>query len=117
MTVLRLAIVPNPIGIAAVSASDTMTSVGSDLPRIGDDLRKDRLHPLALRAGAGRDVDLAGRVDPHGGAFERPDAGPLDITADAEAEIAALLARFACWRRGTPRRRRPRRSACLQPAG
>ena len=69
--------------------------VGIDAPGIGDDLRKDRLHALPLRAGAGGDVDLAGRIDAHRRAFERADAGALDIAADAEAEIAALFARRA----------------------
>ena len=52
VTVLRLAIVPKPIAIAAVSASDDDDVVGLDRPGVGDDLREDRLHALALRAGA-----------------------------------------------------------------
>ena len=95
VTVLRLAIVPNPIAIAAVSAKGEDDVLGRDLPEIGHDLGEDRLHALALRAGAARDVDLARRVDPDKGALERADAGALDIAADAEAEIAALAARLA----------------------
>src|SRR5262249_60419302 len=68
--------------------------VGIDLPGVGDDLREDRLHALPLRAGARRDVDLAGRIDPHQRALERSDPGALDIAADAEPEMAAGLARF-----------------------
>ena len=49
---LRLAIVPKPIAIAAVSASEMTTSSGATYQRIGDHLGEDRLHALALRAGA-----------------------------------------------------------------
>ena len=69
--------------------------VGRDLPDIRCHLREDRLHALALRTGAGCDVDLAGRVDADKGALERPDAGSLDVAADAEPEMAALPARLA----------------------
>src|SRR6202011_5764403 len=69
--------------------------LGHDPPEIGHHLGKDRLHALALRAGAARYVDLPRRVDVDECAFERPNSGPLDITADAEAEIPALLARPA----------------------
>ena len=65
-----------------------------DLPGVGDDLREDRFHALALRAGAGGDIDLAGRIDAHGGALERADAGALDVAAEAETEIATLRARL-----------------------
>ena len=69
--------------------------VGFDLPGVGDHLREDRLHALPLRASAGGDVDLAGRIDAHGRAFERSDAGAFDVAAEAETEIAALRARLA----------------------
>ena len=68
---------------------------GRHLPQIGRHLGKDRLHALALRGGAARDVDLAGRVDADKGALERPDPGPFDVAADAEPEIAPLGARRA----------------------
>src|SRR5271165_119680 len=69
--------------------------VGCDLPHVGNDLSKDRLHPLALRGSTGGYIDLAGGIDAHGRTFERPYPGPLDIAADAESEIAALSARLA----------------------
>jgi hypothetical protein len=72
--------------------------VGCDLPRVGDDLSEDRLHPLALRGRTGRDINLAGGIDPHGRTLERPerpDPGPLDIAADAKPQISALSARLA----------------------
>src|SRR4029077_378624 len=50
-------------------------------------------HALALRAGAGRDVDLSRRVDTDKGAFERADPGSLDITTNSEPEIPALTTR------------------------
>src|SRR5439155_14878142 len=64
------------------------------LPQIGDDLRDDRLHALALRSGAAGDVDLARRVDTDEGALERADPGAFDVAAEAEPEIPALGARF-----------------------
>src|SRR5580704_1736306 len=67
----------------------------ADLPQVGRDLRENRLHALALRAGPGRDIDFSRRVDSDEGAFERPDAGPLDIAADAEPEVAARFPRLA----------------------
>ena len=81
--------------IAEVSASAMTTSSRLDLPGVGHHLREDRLHALPLRTGAGGDIDLAGRIDAHHGALERPDAGALDVAAEAEAEIAALRARLA----------------------
>ena len=72
--------------------------VGIDRPGIGHDLREDRLHALALRAGAATRRRLAGRIDPHRRALERADAGALDVAADPEAEVAALLARRALAR-------------------
>src|SRR6185437_8836340 len=51
-----------------------------------------RLHPLALRARARRDIELAAGVEPHGRALERADPGALDIAADPEAEMPAALA-------------------------
>ncbi len=67
--------------------------VGRHLPLVGHHLGKDRLHALALRAGARGDVKLATRVEPHGRALERSDPGALDIAADAEAEMPAALPR------------------------
>src|SRR4029077_13043896 len=68
--------------------------VGSDLPCIGDNLGKDRPHPLALRAGAGGDINFARTIDPHGRTFEGADPGSLDIKANAEPKISALSARL-----------------------
>ena len=68
---------------------------GIDAPGIGHDLRKNRLHALALGAGAGRHEDLARRIDPHHRALERTHAGSLDIAADAETEVTTLLPRRA----------------------
>src|SRR5262249_62407359 len=51
--------------------------------------------PVALGPGAGGHEDLARRIVPHRRALERPNAGSLDIAADAETEVTALLPRRA----------------------
>src|SRR5262249_58378879 len=56
---------------------------------------EDRLHALALRAGAGRDVDFSGRIDADGRALERSHAGALDIAAHAQTEISPFVPRRA----------------------
>ena len=49
-------------------------------------LRQDGEVPLPLRADAGRDGDLAAGLHLHARAFERSDAGALDVRHDADAE-------------------------------
>src|SRR5262249_59893482 len=66
-----------------------------DLPQIRDDLRKHRLHALALRACARGHVDLSRSFDAHGRAFERTYPCAFVVAADAEAEISPLTARRA----------------------
>ena len=68
--------------------------LGLHLPQIGDDLREDRLHALALRSGAAGDINLARGVDAHKGALEGADTGAFDVAADTEPEIAAVGARL-----------------------
>src|ERR1700691_2175704 len=48
--------------------------------------------PLPLRAYSGRYADFAVVLDLHLGAFVRPDAGALDVTNDADTDMAALCA-------------------------
>src|SRR5204863_7121920 len=83
--------------------------VESDAELVGHDLRHRRLVPLPERLAAGRDDDLAGQVHAYVGAL--PEAGTpalaggsdprrwrdtadLDVAREADAEIAALLARL-----------------------
>ena len=47
---------------------------------------------LAMAGCAGRNNDLAGRINAHLRSFERTDAGALDITADADTEISSTPA-------------------------
>src|SRR5207248_1123635 len=55
---------------------------------LGGDLGERRCVPLALRREAARDQDLAARLHPDVRALVRTDAGPLDVAADAKAEVA-----------------------------
>ena len=50
---------------------------------------------MALRTGAGRDVDFSRRIDTARRALEGSNPGALDIKPDAEAEMPALLPRLA----------------------
>src|SRR6185437_10714040 len=65
------------------------------VPGIGDHLRKNRLHALPLRTGAGSDVNLARGLDADECAFERTDAGAFDVAAEPEAEQTAVVTRNA----------------------
>ena len=56
-------------------------------------LREGRLLALAVGRDAGEDRDIAARLDPDRRALVRPEAAYLDIGRDADAEVAALLAR------------------------
>src|SRR5262249_56052908 len=69
--------------------------VGVNAPGIGHDLGKNRLHALALGSGSGRHEELARRIDPYRGALERANARALDVAADAETEVTALVSRRA----------------------
>src|SRR5262249_12518126 len=68
---------------------------GINAPGISHDLGKNRLHALALGAGPGRHEELARRIDPYRGALERAYARALDVAADAETEVTALVSRRA----------------------
>jgi hypothetical protein len=61
----------------------------------GADLGKRRLDPLAHGHGAGVDGDAAGTANAHDAGFERAATGAFDAVANADAEIAAALARSA----------------------
>src|SRR5690606_29342589 len=65
---------------------------------VGDDLRQRGAGALALRRRAGRDRNLAARQHADGDAFKGSKAGALDIVADADADVAALLARLGLAR-------------------
>ena len=58
--------------------------------RVGDDLREGGEVSLPLRADAGGDAHLAARLDLHARALVGADAGALDVTDDADADVAAL---------------------------
>src|SRR6185436_1426061 len=68
--------------------------VERDTKLIGNDLREHGGMALPLRRSTGADVDLAVLEHAHGDAFERTEARALDIGADADADVAALLARL-----------------------
>ena len=61
---------------------------GITAQNLGGDLGERRCVPLALRREAARDQDLAARLHPDVRALVRTDAGPLDVAADAKAEVA-----------------------------
>ena len=53
---------------------------------IGDDLRKGRLVPLAVRRGAREGGHRASRLHPHHRALEGTEAAHLDVDGHADAE-------------------------------
>ncbi len=84
---------------------DDLDVVDVDADLVGDDLREGRLFALTVRRGADEDVDLAARVEAddralpetaleadRAGDLRWPEPADLDVGADADAQIAALLA-------------------------
>src|SRR5699024_9561927 len=72
--------------------NDDVVEVRAD--GIGGHLGEGRLLPLAVRRDAGRDGDRAAGLDADGRALVRPETTDLDIGGDADAEVAALLAKL-----------------------
>ena len=104
VTICRLAKAPSPSAAPEVSPDTTvMSSERSPSSLAGS--APARCAALAEMGGAGEDGDLAGVRDPHHARFERAAAGALDAVRDADADIAALLARRACRAGNRPSRR------------
>ena len=85
-------------GLGVAFHQDDVLDLDAEL--VGDDLREDGVVALSLRREPGVDVDLAGdRMDADMAALIGTEAGALDVAGEAEAEIAAVLARLLLLRR------------------
>ena len=91
VTITRLAKVPTPYGIAALSPVTTSHIFEIDAKIIGADLAERGLLALPLRCRAGEDVDLAVGADLDAAALVGTEPGSFDVGCDADAEANAAL--------------------------